>query len=111
VDGIVAVSFEGEFDLANAPAVQDRVDDVLASGEDMIFDLSEATFIDSSVVNVLMGAARVTRGETRKLVLQLGTAAVVERILEIAGIESVMPRARERQEAVRIIQGQAAATV
>jgi hypothetical protein len=63
-----------------------------------------ATFIDSSVVHVLVNASKAVTGREHAVVLQLGTAAIVERVLEIAEIESVLPRAHERQEAVRMIQ-------
>jgi hypothetical protein len=41
------------------------------------------------------------------MVLQVGTAAIVERVLELVRIERVLPRAHDRQEAVRIIQQKA----
>lgn len=106
-DEIVAVCLEGDFDLSNAPAFADEIDRALESKNDLILDLSEATFIDSSVINVLVRASRAVRGRPQSVVLQLGTAAIVERALEIASIEQVLTRAHDRQEAVRIIQQQA----
>ena len=72
---------------------QREVDRSLQSGNNLILDLSQATFIDSSVVQVLVRAANAVNGCQRAVVLQLGTAAVVERVLEIVGIERVLPRA------------------
>jgi anti-sigma B factor antagonist len=103
-DEIVAVCLEGDFDLSNAAALSTEVDRTLKNGNNLILDLSEATFIDSSVVHVLVQASEAANGNGRGVVLQLGTAAIVERVLEIAEIERVLPRAHERQEAVRIIQ-------
>ena len=103
-DEIVAVCLEGDFDLSNAPALGKEVGLALEDGNDLILDLSQATFIDSSVVHVLVNASKAVIGSDRAVVLQLGTAAIVERVLEIAEIERVLPRAHERQEAVRIIQ-------
>ena len=108
-DEIVAVCVEGDFDLANAPALGDDIDRALDSGNDLIVDLSEATFIDSSVINVLVRASKAAGAREQTMVLQLGTAVIVERVLEIARIERVLPRAHDRQEAVRIIQQQAEA--
>jgi anti-anti-sigma factor len=105
-DEIVVVCLEGDFDLANAQALGDQVDRALESGNELILDLSEATFIDSSVINVLCWAARAAGGRKQTTVLQLGTAAIVERCLKIAEIEQVLPRAHDRQEAVRMIQQQ-----
>jgi hypothetical protein len=38
------------------------------------------------------------------VVLQLGTAVSVERVLKIVSIERVLPRAHDRQEAIRLLQ-------
>ena len=103
-DEIVAVCLEGDFDLGNASAFGKEVGRALEDGNNLILDLSQATFIDSSVVHVLVNASKAVTGSDRAVVLQLGTAAIVERVLEIAEIERVLPRAHERQEAVRIIQ-------
>ena len=106
-DEIVAVCLEGEFDLTNAPSFRDAADRASEHGDGLILDLSEATFIDSSVIHVIVRAAEAADGSERVVVLQLGTTAIVERALEIANIEQVLPRAHDRQEAVRIIQQKA----
>ena len=103
-DQIVAVCLKGDFDMANAPTLGDEVDRALKTGNNLIFDLSEATFIDSTVINVLLGARKAISERKQTMVLQLGTAAIVERVLEIVRIEQALTRAHDRQEAVRIIQ-------
>lgn len=100
---IVAVCVEGEFDVANVTALREQVDGPLASGNDLILDLSQATFIDSSVIRVLFDAAGAAEGRDQVVVLQLGTTPIVERALEIVAIERVLPRAHNREEAVRMI--------
>jgi len=57
---------------------------------------------------VLVNVSKAVTGSERGVVLQLGTAPIVERVLEIVEIERVLPRAHDRQEAVRIIQQRAA---
>ena len=106
-DDIVAVCVEGDFDVATVSALREQVDGALASGNDLIFDLSEATFIDASVIRVLFDAAGALDGRDQTIVLQLGTARIVERALKIVSIERVLPRAHDREEAVRMIQRQA----
>jgi anti-anti-sigma factor len=105
---IVALSLEGDFDLTNAPAFEAQIDTALDRGNDLILDLSEASFIDSSVIHVVVRAAQTAEAREQTVVLQLGTAAIVERVLEVAMIEQVLPRARDRQEALRMIRRQAA---
>ena len=102
-DKIDVVCLEGDFDLRNAPVLGDHIYRALESGNGLILDLSEATFIDSSVIHTLVRASKAAARREQAIVLQLGTAASVERILEIASIEQVLPRAHDRHEAVRII--------
>ena len=106
---IDAISLEGDFDMANAPAFDEEVDRALEGGKELILDLSEATFIDSTIINALFRATQAAGEKEQAIVLQLGTAAIVERALELVEIERLLPRAHDRQEAVRIIQEQAEA--
>ena len=101
---IVAVCLEGEFDLTNAPFLAEEIERALESASGLILALSDATFIDSSVIPVLVRTSEAARGRDQTMVLQLGTAAVVERVLEISAVERVLRRAHDRQEAVRIVQ-------
>jgi anti-anti-sigma factor len=103
-DDIVVLTLEGDFDLANAPKLGEQLDRVLEANKDLILDLSEVTFIDSSVINELFRAARVAKESGQTAVLQLGTAPNVERILEIVGIESVLPCADRRHAAIKLIE-------
>ena len=109
-DDIVVLTLEGEFDRFNAPRLGEQLDRALQSRKGLILDLSEVTFIDSSVVNELFRAAHGAKQSGQTAVLQLGTAPLVESVLEIVRIESVLPRAHRRQEAVEIIERAAAQT-
>ena len=98
-----------DFDLTNAQALGEQLDRAFDTGNAVIVDLSEATFVDSSVIHVLVRGAKAARARGQALVVQLGTAATVERVFELAGIEQLVPRAHDRQEAVRTIQLEAGA--
>ena len=80
------VVLAGEHDLHSADEVQETFDQSLAVCDHLIVDLSTAEFIDSTIVGVLMQ----TRGKAveldRKFSVVLGTAPVVERILEVTGV-------------------------
>ena len=103
-DEIAVLCLQGEFDLANEHQVVEEGQRLLANGKDVILDLSEATFIDSSVIQALFRRAAEARTNGRVAVQQLGTAAVVERVIEISNIERVLPRASTRPEAITTIQ-------
>lgn len=101
---VVAVCLEGDLDRTNVAALDAAIERALQPGNDLIVDMSEATFIDSSVLQSVVRAAQSAGRRQQAIVLQLGTAALVERILEIVQIEEVLPRVHDRQEALRVIQ-------
>lgn len=101
---VVAVCLEGDLDRTNVAALDAAIERALQPGNDLIVDMSEATFIDSSVLQSVVRAAQSAGRTQQAIVLQLGTAALVERILEIVQIEEVLPRVHDRQEALRVIQ-------
>ena len=108
MDKVVAVCLDGDFDRTNVSALDAQIDVALQEGNDLILDMSDATFVDSSVIHAVVRAAQSARRREQAIVLQLGTAATVERVLEVVQIEQVLPRAHDRQEALRMIQQQAA---
>jgi anti-anti-sigma factor len=99
---VTVVGLEGEFDLTNAKALSDQMEEALGDGNNLIFDLSAATFIDSSIIHVLCKAARRAKSRGQCVVLQFGAAPIVERAVEI-GIASVLARAYDRREALQAL--------
>ena len=102
-EGIAALCLEGDFDLANASKIIEEGERLLVT-KHVILDLGEATFIDSAVVHALFTLASEARTNRRVAVLQLGTAAIVERVLEVSCIDRVLPRVRARAEAIETIR-------
>jgi anti-anti-sigma factor len=103
-DAIVAISLEGEWDMASAPLLTAQTQRALADEKHLILDLSRATFIDSSTINALIKTHATASDRGQRLVLQLATAANVERILEVSGIDHLIPRVSSRSGAIQIIQ-------
>ena len=90
-DGRAVVVIRGELDLATAPeldaAIQGRLDD----GQDVVVDLRELGFMDSTGLRVLVSAhARVERTEQSFLIVRPRPGAAIERILAVAGVEQVL---------------------
>jgi anti-anti-sigma factor len=108
-DAIVAISLEGEWDMANADVFTEQIEQVLDDQKHLILDLSRATFIDSSTIHTLIKTHEVASKQGQAVVLQLATAASVERILEVSGIDQLIPRASSRSGAIQIIEELAAA--
>ena len=101
---IVALDLEGELDMAVAPAIFEKAEEAIDAGKHLIVNLSDATFIDSSTVHTLFMAQAAATNAGRSLVLQFGTQAGVERVLEITGAEEHVPTAGTREAAVELVR-------
>jgi anti-anti-sigma factor len=80
----------GEHDLATAPRFQETVDQALSCCCNLIVDVSEATFIDSSTISAFVRAKDRAERSGGRFNLVLGTAAIVERALEVSGMIPVL---------------------
>lgn len=103
-DGIVALCLCGDVDLIVSPLLLDQATYALGARSHIVVDLSDATFIDSSAIHALLRIGAAAGQEGCVTVLQLGTSATVERAIEIAGVERVLPRAETRTEAIATIR-------
>lgn len=102
-DEITAIDLEGELDIANAPEVIRQAQRLLGDGRHLIINLSDATFIDSSIVNALFTVNAAAAGQDRRCVLQFGTHPGVERVLSITGADRKLACAPSRQKAIDLI--------
>jgi len=82
----------GELDLVSSPVVRQRVHDAVAAGDrDVVLDLSEVFFCDSSGVGVLVAARRLMRSCQGRLRLILPARGAeegshVNRVLAALGV-------------------------
>jgi anti-sigma B factor antagonist len=68
--GVFSVSVSGEVDLATAPNLKEALAEVVRSGATgVVVDLSNASFIDSTTLGVLMGAVKRLRPAGGELVI------------------------------------------
>ena len=85
------VRASGEVDVVTAPLLRDRLNGAVNEGSgDVVVDLAEVTFMDSTGVAVLIGARNGLRGTDRKLLLRNPTAPV-RRVLEMLALAEVLP--------------------
>ena len=90
-DGRAVVVIRGELDLATAPALEEAIQGRLDDGQDVVVDLRELEFMDSTGLRVLVAAhGRVEDTEQRFLIVRPLPGASIERILAVAGVERVL---------------------
>lgn len=99
------LSLLGEHDVATIPLLDRRMDQVWASGANVVIDLSEAAFIDCSVVGWVLHrlerARSVDRLHLAVVVGESGTAA--RRVFELLNMNGVVPFAATREDAVTML--------
>jgi anti-sigma B factor antagonist len=102
--GVVVVVLTGEHDLYTAPGLQDRLSTLYEEGVPFVVDLTQATFIDSSVLRVLLEARREAdeRGLGFAVALGQDEAPGVRRVLEVTGLVPVFPVLPARKDAIKV---------
>jgi anti-sigma B factor antagonist len=90
-DGRAVVVIRGELDLATAPELEAAIQGHLDDGQDVVVDLRELDFMDSTGLRVLVsGHARVEGTEQSFLIVRPLPGASIERILAVSGVEQVL---------------------
>lgn len=102
-DGVAVLALKGELDMAAAPVVRARVDES-AGGLGVVLDLSEVTFVDSSMLKELLRAgAELARYETA-LVLA-GVPVAVQRLFDLTRTAGMFTIAPDRDAALGLARG------
>ena len=98
------ISLGGEVDLYTAPEFKERMVQVIEEGKKrVVVDLSEATFIDSTTLGVLVGGVKRLRPAGGSLAL-VCTDENITKIFEITGLDRVFPIHGSRDEALEAIK-------
>jgi anti-anti-sigma factor len=100
-DRYTVIEAYGEIDIASAGELRALIDSSRAGGTDqLILDLSGIRFIDSSGLNVLIGAARhFGSGSFAVIISRPG----IRKIFALTGIDSVVPIFESVSDAVRAL--------
>ena len=94
------IELGGEIDLYTAPEFKERMAEIIDEGKTrVVVDLSEATFIDSTTLGVLVGGVKRLRPAGGSLVL-VCTDENILKIFEITGLDRVFPIHATRDEAL-----------
>ncbi len=77
----------GELDLAVVPQFSSALEKLFEAGLPVVLDLSECTYLDSTILRVLVGACNAWPARFG-IVIPLG--ARVRRVFQVAGLESAL---------------------
>lgn len=95
------LTVSGEHDLNTAPELRSQLDRVIEDGDPIVIDLSPATFVDSSILGVILDARRRAADAGIGFAVTHGNGAdAVGRVLEITGLRGELPIHTSRDEAV-----------
>jgi anti-sigma B factor antagonist len=97
--GVQVVSVDGELDLHTAS----QLEEALASTDcpSVVLDLTDAPFMDSTALAVIVDAAKRMSGQDRKLRVAAGNPAV-SRVLQITGLDRSLAVRSSLSEALEV---------
>jgi anti-anti-sigma factor len=95
------VTLRGEHDLGSKPETAQALEDA-SRCRNVLVDLSECTFIDSSVISALLQASNklTKRDGLLELVIPEGTHQAVRNVFELMGLQRLLPIHQTRAAAI-----------
>jgi anti-sigma B factor antagonist len=100
---ISVVALSGELDLSTIPLLEQRLLAELRAKRNVVVDLSELSFIDSSGIGLLIQAFRAA-GDERAMHTVFTEGSQVDRVFELTGIGAALPLFVDREEAVEALK-------
>ena len=99
--GFTVIQLQGESDAYSAPRIRSDLEVALDVAAPVLVDLSQATFIDSTVVGILLEGLASSERLERPLLLLLpdDSAPEVHRLFELTGLAALLPVVRSLDEA------------
>jgi anti-sigma B factor antagonist len=102
---VCVVGPTGELDLYTCPEFESELTRVISNGaEQVVVDLSQTTFIDSTALGVLLGALESLRARGGGLAL-VSVDETILRVFEVTGLQRIFEIQGSRAEALRNIEG------
>lgn len=89
--GRLVLAARGEIDLMSSPLLSDAIERARRSGQTLVLDLSEVSFIDSTGLHVLITMARAAERDGWALEVRPEVRADVATMLRTAGCWDVLP--------------------
>lgn len=88
LDGIDIV---GEVDIETAPELQGLIENSLTQGRSIAIGFEQCSYLDSSVINVLVKAHKLATGRGRRVIVVAPNGSGARRVFDVAGLHHLMP--------------------
>lgn len=89
-NGVLTIALVGEHDLGTRASIEPPLHSAALGEGGVIVDLSRTTFLDSTVLQVLVRTDALLRDRGRTLVLVVPDDGVAHRALEVSGLAETM---------------------
>jgi anti-sigma B factor antagonist len=87
--GVTVVHVGGEIDVYTAPLLREALDKQVAAGRtDLVVDLENVTFMDSTGLGVLVGRLKLVRGQNGSLRIVSAQDRILK-VFKITGLDKV----------------------
>ena len=98
--GIAVMSFTDEHDLATKSELSALLHGLVRQNELVVADFSQALFVDSSTLNVVVSAHKLALHRGTGFTVQLEDGGAIQRTFEISGLLKAIKWASTREEAL-----------
>lgn len=104
--GILRIKAAGELDMAVANSFRQQVEDMMnqAMANDIILNLQDVAFIDSSGLGVILGRYKRVSAMGGKMAI-VAPQPQVRRILELSGIMKIIEEYSTDEAAIQAVKG------
>ena len=102
-DAIKKIKLVGRLDIDGAAAIEGPLADLARSKGNIVIDMSNVAFIASIGLRHLVMAAKAVARNAGKILL-LDPNPLVTEVLEVSGLQSILPIVRSEQEALAALR-------
>jgi anti-anti-sigma factor len=95
------VGVAGEHDLSSVEVLSEAIDRQFREASHVVVDLSQATFVDSTVVCALAVGADHARSSARRFAVVAPPRSFVSRVFSLADLRAMMPTYETLDDALR----------
>jgi anti-sigma B factor antagonist len=89
------VVVSGELDLATASQLDQALSQALADADEVVLDLSEVSFIDSTGLSAILGGVGTSQLNGGRLTISSALAPQSRKLFELVGMERALPIVNE----------------